>query len=181
MKRRRWLGGIKHKAFTGRNPYGFVMTRTPSSLNWLIQQYARVQGDIKEAQKRIASEQSAIDALKAEAEALERVIGRHDVKVDVDTIRPIVSREKTFTLPHGTVTRLVLTRLRQGGASFTTTSEVLSYLVNETGLELPLNDFSKLKDAVRDVLKKNAQKGLIERGHDASKLIEEGLWRIKPR
>lgn len=158
------------------------MSRTPSSLNWLIKQYARVQGEIKEAEKRIAVEQSAIAELKSEAEALERVIGRHHVKVDVDTIRPVVSREKTFTLPHGTVTRLVLTCLRRGGSSFTPTSAVIAYIINETGLEIPVEVFSKLKDAVRDVLKKNSQKGLVERGHDPGlKYCYEGLWRIKPR
>ncbi|WP_329953479.1 hypothetical protein [Stenotrophomonas sepilia] len=71
-------------------------TQTPSSLKWLVDKRARLAGHIAQIQRRAdaarqraADLDSSLEATRRDLEALDRILGVHEICVPPEVIRPV--------------------------------------------------------------------------------------------
>ncbi len=98
---------------------GSMETRTPSSLKWLVDKRARLAGHIAQikrkaaaARQRAADLESSAEATLRDLEALDRILGLHDICVPPEVIRPVRMTSDGPLLQRGHISRNVLACLR---------------------------------------------------------------------
>lgn len=93
-----------------------MSTKIPSSLKWLIDKRARLDAEIEKTQssnekaKKLTKE---LASLKKSLLAIDKALEMHEISVDVNLIKSIKSHYKRIDLPHGELTRCILTCLRK--------------------------------------------------------------------
>lgn len=156
------------------------MTRTPSSLKWLITKYARVQGELQSLQKKHEAQKERMAALRREEEALREVLKLHEIQVAPTEIKPKPQHPYIRLLAHGQATRLALGFLRQAKGALKSTDEITEYVIASAGLERTPEVFSSVRQTTKYSLLQQARNGLVERQHvpPGNGGFGMGYWRI---
>ena len=181
---------------------------TPSSLKWLINRHARIQGEIKkferaEAQRRsgaaveIAKLHAAVqtaryaenanrlahdrllEALTVEMEAVELLLGRHEIPIDPVIIRPIRSSENLSPVEFGTYTRLIYECLRLANGKPCTATQVAIHITVRLEWALNQKTFADFRYQIRQRMKHLAWEGKISRVPNQVDRLE-GRWCLLP-
>jgi seryl-tRNA synthetase len=155
--------------------------RLPPSLNWLIDKRARLDGEIKKMQaaadyaKELIKELSSI---KEDLAAIDRAMKLHIIQVEVENIPSIRSQETRIKLPHGELTRLLITRLRQANGAVLTTSELTTFVAECFSVaRFEEKDHKQLYQCVRYRLKNLVSDGVVQR-HRRPKKNSEAQWSL---
>ena len=181
---------------------------TPSSLKWLINRHARIQGEIKkiertEAQRRfdatveITNLQAALltaqdtdtttrrehdllkETLRSEMNAVELLLGRHEVPIDPSIIRPIRSQDNVSVVEFGVYTRLIYECLRLANGKPCTATQVAIHITVSLEWDLDQKTFADFRYQIRQRMKNLAWKGQITRVQNQVGSIE-GRWCLNP-
>jgi hypothetical protein len=168
------------------------MAKTPSALKWMIDQRARLLGEIKKIDKRYDARESElqkeIDELHAQMEvrqkklariqrarcghmellqrdlaSIDSAMGQHKVLVDTDLISSIQTQDSAWYLPPGAMTRYILRALREANGDVLTTNEVALFVVEEGKLTVHPDDFRSLKIAIRRRMRALHSAGFLRR------------------
>lgn len=182
------------------------MIRTPPSLNWLIGKRARLLGEIEKLKKsrpdriasaekeladaqirleqakaRLAYEQDVgnkiIEALRKDLNAIDCVLGLHEIKINPEIIQPIRSQNAKRLLPYGKLTRSIFDSLKQAGGGPLSTDEIVKFIIYSNGLYITAERVPEFREGVRQRLKTLCKKGTVERLHPV-KCRVEGSWTL---
>ncbi len=181
---------------------------TPSSLKWLINRHARIQGELKkleraEAQRRsdaaesIAKLQMAVqmaqdsenvrqrayerlcETHKSEIEAVELLLGRHEVPIDPSIIRPVRSQDNVSIVEYGTYTRLIYECLRLANGKPCTATQVAVHMTISLEWNLDKEMFAELRYQTRKRMNDLARERKISRAQNQVGSVE-GRWCLNP-
>lgn len=159
-----------------------MSSRIPSSLKWLIDKRARLDAEIKKTEKSLAKAKELIkdlESLKTSLKAIDRSLALHEIEVDVSLIRPVRSYYVRVNLPHGELTRCILSCLRKHASDGPVRmSEIVSFIearYEEIGTK-PLPR-SQLRRSIHYRMKNLAARGVVIR-HHPPKTSKEGLWSL---
>lgn len=92
-----------------------MTNKIPPSLNWLIDKRARVAGEIAKTKRSLKEAKTLIkdlEELEIKLSAIDTTLDLHDIKVDVNLIVPIESHEIRVNIPHGELSKSILTCIR---------------------------------------------------------------------
>ncbi|MCS3847738.1 hypothetical protein [Xanthomonas campestris] len=161
-------------------------TRTPPSLKWLVDKRARLAGHISQIQRRAeaarqraADLECSIEATRRDLEALDRILGLHDICVPPEVIRPIRMSSEGLLLQRGHISRNVLACLRQAAGDWRSTTEVLLF-VGSQGKALDADvRYAELRLRVRKCLQAHCSAGRVVRRNSPSTNVE-GYWALAP-
>ncbi len=96
-----------------------MANRIPPSLNWLIDKRARISGEIEKTRRSLKRAQVLIkelEDLEVKLNAIDTTLDMHNIKINVSLIKPIVSKSYRLNIPHGELTKSILTCIRLHGA-----------------------------------------------------------------
>lgn len=161
-------------------------TRTPSSLKWLVEKRARLAGHIAQIQRRAdaarqraADLDSSVEATRRDLEALDRILGLHDLCVPPEVIRPVRMSSEGPLLQRGHISRNVLACLRKAAGEWRSTTEVLLF-VGSQGKAVDGNvQYAELRLRVRKCLQAHCSAGRVIRRNSPSTNVE-GYWALAP-
>jgi len=154
------------------------LRQTPSSLNFLFKERARVRGELDKRLKLIAELPVEICELMDRLAALDIVIPLHEVQVDPGKIEG-----KRPTLPRlfpkkGEFRRKVL-RCLQDSKNPMYTSEIVRQVCHGAGISVGPSNKSRLGRLFRSCLLHLTKGGYVKRHHDFQPgLRDEGLWSL---
>lgn len=158
------------------------MPRLPSSLKWLIDRRARLAGEIERAEASLAKCQRLADdlsSLKTLLESVDQTLSLHDIAIDINQIPPIRSSSVRVSLPHGALTRTILTCLKVNDGIPVSTDEVAAFVaVKNIDLKSDPSSMEELRQSVRYRLKGMCRLGMIERLHKV-RGRETGRWVLR--
>lgn len=172
--------------------------KIPHALSWLIRRRAIALGElaaiaarqakvIGRIRKRANVEIERVNlhykiALQDCARSLseiDKVMALHNLQIDPDVIQPRRMYKAPRMLPHGTMTREIVSYLKKAGRRAVTTSEITKHLATHLEYELTKQEFLHLRECTRSSLKTLAKKGPIEAaGFDGNERTSERLWRF---
>lgn len=92
-----------------------MANRIPPSLKWLIDKRARIAGEIAKTKRSLKTIQVLIkdlEDLEFKLQSIDATLELHDIKVDVDLIGNIETKHLRLNIPHGELTRSILTCIR---------------------------------------------------------------------
>lgn len=154
--------------------------RIPPSLSWLVKKYSYLIDELKKVELEKSDIEKRYCVLKADIEALKRVLSLHEITIDPKEIPATRKNRKITQLKHGELTKLIYESLTRtlSDNSYLTTTAVFEYIVAKKGLTFrSLREQKEYRNAVRKRLKDMAQSEKVVRkenrpwGHDAS-------WRL---
>lgn len=179
-------------------------TRTPSSLKWLINKKARIEGEIKfieaitpsrlersklavEAaentylallkshKKRLRLVNDRLPTLQKQFEAIKATLGIHEIQINPDLIQPIRPQSRKRLLPYGVLTRDLYNYLRRS-AGPATTKQIARYIMGKHVLDEEIS-LVRVTTLVGKRLRKLADEGKVIAMHQ--KLTNyEGVWKL---
>lgn len=156
-----------------------MTSKIPSSLKWLIDKRARLDGEIKKTRASLAIAKQLIDELSKLEEdlaAIDRSLGLHEVLVEVEHIQPVRSQYVRVKLPRGELTKSILLclRLREGIPARMT--EIVAFIEARHGdLGASVGSRSVFHRSVHNRLKNLFHAGRLQRHHPLAG-NSEGLW-----
>ncbi len=180
--------------------------RTPPSLKWLIDKYARLLGELAkfdktllerithaehevekaeralvEARHRLAFEKSLETnvglSLRSDLKATERMLSLHEIQINPELISQIRTQEADRTLPHGTITRSIYECLKCANGHPVTTTELTLFICLRYGIPQAGEEFDSLRYTVKSRAKNLCRLGRLERLHEAGGNLK-GAWRL---
>lgn len=155
--------------------------RISSSLKWLIETRARLDGEIKKVEASTARVQNLLKELervKADLQAVDRTLGLHDTKVELDAIQPVLSQSLRINAPYGSLTKNVLLCLRLNPDRPMRTSVISAFVATRlVDLDAPPMDARQLHLSVRHRIKNLREQGVLE-NHAPKDSHTEGLWML---
>ncbi len=150
-------------------------------MKWLIDTRARLDGEIKKVEASTARVQSLLKELeqvKADLSAVDRTLGLHDLKVELDAIQPVLSQAVRINAPYGALTKNVLLCLRLNPDRPVRTAVVTAFVATRLAdLDAPPQDSRQLHESVKHRLRNLLQQGVLE-NHRPAGTYGEGLWSI---
>lgn len=160
-----------------------MSVRIPSSLKWLVEKRARLQGEIEALAKShaeaILAYQKRHQDLQADLAAIDRAMGLHAIRISPEAIGPIAYRDTSRRLPYGSMTRFVFEALRVAGGIPLTSDEITHYVCQRYDPPLSEDDWPRMRYLMQSRLKGLAAKGRIVRVN-ANHGNTEGQW-LLPR
>lgn len=159
-----------------------MTNRIPPSLAWLIDKRARIAGEIEKTRKSLIKAQKLIDELKELEKlltAIDTTLELHDIKIDISLIEPIQSQSVRVKIPHGQLTRSILTCIKLYGDEVAVSKSTILDFVIARHYELGADEVSKSKiaDSIHNRLKNLCNSGVITRCHSKDS-NQEGLWKL---
>ena len=157
------------------------VTRTPSSLLWLMRQRAFLQGELlsldQEVERYLADKKSEREALDAKLASLDEIFPLHAVTVNPDEVPAVISRrpEDRIPLSYGVLTRLILTCLREANGEPRSTREIAQYVLERTDIAVSEEQLPKFRRKVQMRLKNLERDKKVHRLHPR-KTTEIGMW-----
>lgn len=159
-----------------------MRTLIPAPLKWLADKRARIASEIKQLEARLkaypaelAATRNALSAFREDLRAVDRAMALHEIQIDPESIPDIHSGKRISPFAHGQMTKLIHGYLRSRKSSWSTTTEVASFVWAKAGLSGEEITY-EFRLSVRHRLKVLAREGRIERsktrGHWA-----EAFWR----
>jgi hypothetical protein len=155
--------------------------KIPSSLKWLIDKRARLEGEIRKTRATLATAKQLIEELSKLEEdlaAIDRSLGLHEIQIQIEHIQPIRSHYVRIKLPRGELTKSILLclRLREGVPASMT--EIAAFIEARHGdLSASVGSRVALHRSVHTRLKTLFSEGKLERHHDPSS-NREGIWSL---
>ncbi len=161
-----------------------MSTRIPPSLKWLIDKRARLDAEIRKTERSLGKAKELaqeLSDLKETLTAVDRTLGLHDIKIDVNLIEPIHSKYVRIKLPHGELTRSILMCLRlHAGEQPVSTSEIVSFIAaRHAELEAKPELRVRLTRSVNKRMYPLVKKGIVRRHHPLV-TTSYGLWSLAP-
>lgn len=160
-----------------------MTTRIPPSLKWLIDKRARLNGEILKTQKSLEKAHELINELKSLNEtlaAIDKTLELHDIKIDISNIPPIRSSYVRLKLPHGSLTRSILTCLRLCTTPLQPLdkSQIVDFIIaRHTELNEPETSRAEVAISVKYALKRLLKSGVVKRHHEPD-YLKNGLWSV---
>lgn len=155
--------------------------KIPSSLKWLIDKRARLQGEIQKTRASLATAKQLIEELsklEADLAAIDHSLGLHEIRIQVEHIQPIRSHYVRIKLPRGELTKSILLCLRLREGVPVRMSEIAAFIEARHGdLSASVGSRVALHKSVHTRLKKLFSEGRLERHHDPSS-NREGIWSL---
>lgn len=170
--------------------------RIPPSLNWLIRNRRAIAGRIKiavedknlleqrldKAQKLIRqydflSQQIAV--LENDLAAIDRTISLHEIPIDLSQIGDLRPHRNTFFFKRGVLAQSIFKILSTYPKEWISTTDVAILVESMTNSNLDANEFTKLRQIVRNRLIGLAYAGKIDR-INTGQVNKGGFWRQKP-
>ncbi len=158
-----------------------MVPKIPSSLKWLIDKRARLDAEIKKTQASLTSAKQLIEELSKledDLAAIDRTLGLHEIKIEVEHIHPVRSHYVRVNLPRGELTRSILLclRLREGAPA--RMGEIVSFIEARHGdLNALVGNRAVFHRSVHNRLKALFREGRLKRHHPPSS-NKEGLWSL---
>lgn len=155
--------------------------KIPSSLKWLIDKRARLDAEIKKTWASLSSAKQLIEELSKledDLAAIDRSLGLHEIKVQLEHIQPVRSHYVRVDLPRGELTRSILLclRLREGAPA--RMGEIVSFIEARHGdLSASVSNRAVFHRSVHNRLKALFREGRLKRHHPPSSNTE-GLWSL---
>ena len=157
------------------------MPRLPSSLKWLVDQRARVDGEIKKIEaslKKCKKMAESLEHLKELLASVDQTISLHEIQISPENIPVIYSQERRIDLPYGAITKGILLCLRSNKGKQLRTTDITDFIIREYDSQFELtSDYLQFKLSVRKRLKTLCQRGLIKRHHPKETGFE-GIWSL---
>jgi hypothetical protein len=156
-----------------------MTSKIPSSLKWLIDKRARLDGEIKKTRASLTSAKQLIEELSKledDLAAIDRSLGLHEIQVEVEHIQPIRSHYVRVKLPHGELTKSILLclRLREGVPARMT--EIVAFIEARHGdLSASVGSREVFHRSVHNRLKNLCREGRLRRHHPLTS-NSNGLW-----
>ncbi len=161
----------KNRDYTG-------LVRTPPSMAWLIRERAMLKGAIDKIDKQL--ERLPLERLRLEQElaALDRVIPRHEVKVDpraIEGVRP----QRPRLVSSGGVIKGILACLRGFNGVPVSTIEIAFYVARLNGLALTAEMQADWVKRVGKRLRGLRAEGVVNSFHDTEPGSQAwGMWAL---
>lgn len=144
-----------------------MSTRIPSSLKWLMDKRARLDGKLKKAQSSMGIVQrliADISNLQKDIEAIDRALGMHKIQVIPQNIKTISSCAKRSRLPWGELTRTLLLGLRLNKGEPLSTDALTFFVAERFASQYEsTEDLKQLRLSVHYRLKNLARNNVITR------------------
>ena len=181
---------------------------TPSSLKWLINRRARLDGELeklKEAEDRRSDDarrpieharavlkdledqdemmrrvfERTRSALSQDINATDQLLRQHEIPVDPALIKRIRSQDNLSLTDFGHLTRLIYSFLRMANGKPCNATQVAAYVADSLGMDGEESYFSDLRYRVRKRMQHLAWEGKITR-IECQQGSVEGRWCLKP-
>ncbi|HMN13634.1 MAG TPA: hypothetical protein PKD55_15050 [Bellilinea sp.] len=156
--------------------------RIPSSLKWLIDKRARIDAEIKKTRASLKTAEALIkelSVLEVDLAAIDRSLGLHEIKIEVENIPPIRSNYVRIKLPHGELTRSILLCLRLKEGTPASMSTIAAFVeARHADLTAEKECRTALHRTIHYRLKNLCRSGVLQRHHPAE-TNGEGLWSLK--
>jgi hypothetical protein len=162
-----------------------MSNRIPPSLNWLIDKRARISGEIEKTRRSLKQAQSLIgelENLESKLKAIDTTLQLHDIQINIGLIKPIASKYYRLKIPHGDLTKSILTCIKlYGGSSPVSKSLIVDFVIaRHFDYDAEEIAMDKIRDSIHNRLKNLCRDGIIERYHSPDSK-KEGLWAINPK
>lgn len=122
-----------------------------------------------------------LSTLQADLAAIDRAFKLHSIQVDTDLITPIRSFSGRIGLPHGELTRSILSCLRQSGKVPLSSHEIAMFVSAHVaalnGVEM---DFKLIHERVGYRLRCLLKERVVQRHHNPKRGGEFGRWSLMP-
>lgn len=156
--------------------------RIPSSLKWLIDKRARIDAEIKKTRASLKTAEALIkelSGLEEDLAAIDRSLGLHEIKIEVENIPPVRSHYVRIKLPHGELTRSILLCLRLQEGTPVSMSAIAAFIeARHADLTAEKESRAALHRTIHYRLKNLYRSGVLQRHHPAE-TNSEGLWSLK--
>jgi hypothetical protein len=149
-----------------------MTTRIPHSLSWLVNQRARIDGEINCLKVIIKNYclpiEEKIKSLEEDLQALDRTLSLHEIKIRPEIIPPIKGRR--IKLKHGELSRLIIEAITKSHEGMATDREIRLYVAIESSLILNKNiPAEELRESVKSRIKNLCKDGKLIRIPRSSK------------
>lgn len=144
--------------------------RTPSSLKWLIVKRSRLSGTVDQLTRgraklleQLEDIQHRLEKVRHDLAGVDHVLGLHEIKIEPETIIPVIPHRARSLMAFGELTRLIYRALRDAGGKSTTRDIVDFILIADPKLQKL--DYDYVRQKVRQRLK-----GMVRSGQIASQI-----------
>lgn len=159
-------------------------SKLPSSLNWLIDKRARIDAELKKTQasletlRRLMAE---VMEIEKDLEAIDKVLGMHEVKVALEYIKPIrTSYFKRTFFGYGKLTAIILECLKNKHGKPAHISEIIEYAKSKHPNTFTEQTSTRFHMAIRSSCNRLSRAGKIVRQHTQSNNFKGGYWILNP-
>lgn len=159
-----------------------MANRIPPSLNWLIDKRARIAGEIEKTRRSLKRAQELIDELEdleIKLKAIDTTLDLHNIKIDVNLIKPIKSKELRLNIPHGELTKSILLCIKLYGESGPVSKATIVDFVIARNFDI---NASKITLAQIGLSVQMRLKGLYRQGyvlrHHSKSTNDFGMWSL---
>lgn len=181
---------------------------TPSSLKWLINRRARLDGELEKLQAAEDRRSTAANAeiegarsvlnkfldsdayarriferisgvLKQDIDATDQLLRQHEVAVDPLLIKRVRSQANLALTDYGLTTRLIYSYLRKAAGRPCNATEVAAFIAEQLEMNCDQSVFSDFRYRIRKRMQHLAWEGKISRVENQVGSIE-GRWCLKP-
>ncbi|WP_159066720.1 hypothetical protein [Xanthomonas citri] len=145
--------------------------RTPSSLKWLIVKRSRLSGTVDQLTsgrakllEQLEDIQHRLEKVRHDLAGVDHVLGLHEIKIEPETITPVIPHRARSLMAFGELTRLIYRALRDAGGK-STTRDIVDFILRADP-KLQRLDYDYVRQKVRHRLK-----GMVRTGRIASEVI----------
>jgi hypothetical protein len=161
-----------------------MANRIPPSLKWLIDKRARISGEIEKTRRSLERAQSLIDELEdleTKLKAIDTTLEMHDIPVDTSLIQPIKSKYYRLKIPHGELTKSILTCIKLYGENAPVSKATIMNFVITRHFDFDADTVALTQVAlsVKRRLGNLYHEGYIVRHHSPI-TSDDGLWTLSP-
>jgi hypothetical protein len=162
-----------------------MTNRIPPSLNWLIDKRARISGEIEKTRRSLKQAQSLIvelEELETKLKAIDSTLQLHDIQIDISLIKPIATNYYRLKIPHGELTKSILTCIKlYGELSPVSKSTIVDFVITRHfDFDAEEIEMSRIRDSIHNRLKNLCRDGVIDR-YDLPGSTNRVLWNINPK
>lgn len=135
-----------------------MTARIPSSLKWLVEKRKRLHGELiyirEKVEVLLAQETSKQKKLEADIDALDRIIGLHEINVDPSKLPSITVYQKRHSFKYGELTRLIYKCLGESEGNGLTTRQITDYVQLQKNFDIASKSaYKELQLSIRYRLK----------------------------
>lgn len=163
-----------------------MANRIPPSLNWLIDKRARVAGEISKAKRLLKKAQASLlelEELESKLKAIDSTMELHNIRIDIGLIKPIESKDLKLNIPHGELTRSILTCIKLYESEGPVSKETITNFVFARHSDFDCGKkilISQLRVSIQNRLAGLYHQGYLVR-HHSTKSNNPGLWTLSDK
>lgn len=163
-----------------------MTNRIPPSLSWLIDKRARVAGEIRKAKRLLQKAQATlleIEELEVTLKAVDKTLELHNIRIDINLIQAIESKDLKLNIPHGELKKSILTCIRLYQHTGPVSKEVISNFVIARHFDYKHGESipnGQIRHSIQNRLAGLYHEGLLVRHHSADK-NDSGRWTLSDK